>query len=74
MTTRHVPAATMATAKPRGLPRLLTVREAAEALGISKSKTYELIHQGLLPAYRPGGGLRIAVEDLEAYLVKCKVD
>jgi len=41
------------------IPDLLTVDEVAEALRLSRSKVYELIASRRLPAYRPGGRIRI---------------
>lgn len=38
---------------------LLRVREAAEALGISRSHTYELVQSGKLPVVRLGASVRI---------------
>lgn len=43
-----------APARLRDRPEYLTVREAAIALGLSKSRTYELIQTGRLRAVRDG--------------------
>lgn len=44
---------------------LLRVTEAAETLGISRSKAYEMIAAGELPAIRLRGSIRIVHADLE---------
>jgi excisionase family DNA binding protein len=49
-------------------PRLLRVMEVAERLQISRSKAYELIESGAMPHYRIGGSVRVAEEQLQAYL------
>src|SRR4051812_50051487 len=43
---------------------LLTPVEAARALGIGRSKLYELLRNGVVPSVRIGSCRRIAVEDL----------
>jgi excisionase family DNA binding protein len=45
---------TMSTENPGARPLVLSVREAAEALRISKDLAYELIARGELPALRLG--------------------
>lgn len=48
---------------------IMTIREAREALGISKSTIYELIQKDQLPAFRLGRKLwRIRKDDLLGYL------
>ena len=47
---------------------MLRVKEAADALGVSKSKAYELINAGVLPSVRLGGSLRVPVEALRAWI------
>ena len=47
---------------------LLTVPEAAEALGISRSKLYQLISAGLIRSIRIDGSRRVPVDALTAYL------
>ena len=59
--------------KSRTLPRLLTVREASLALGISISKVYELVASHELPAFRPGGRIRISEDEIRAYLEQTRV-
>lgn len=50
--------------------RLLVTRvsEAASALGLSRTKVYELISSGTLPAVRIDGARRIKAADLEAFV------
>jgi len=45
---------------------LYRVSEAAEALSLSRSKVYEMINEGKIPACRMGGVLRIPVAGLLA--------
>ena len=47
--------------------------EAAEALGISRSRVYELITSGDIPSIRLAGTLRVPVDGLRR-LVKRKLD
>ena len=44
------------------------VPEAAEAIGVGRSKTYELIASGNLPSIRIGGSIRIPVSALRAWI------
>jgi excisionase family DNA binding protein len=44
---------------------LLRVSEAAEALSLSKSKTYEAIAQGVIPSMRIAGVLRVPADALK---------
>jgi len=48
--------------------QLVTVTEAADALGLSRSKVYELLAAGELPSVRIGRTRRIAVADLERFV------
>ena len=48
--------------------RLLRVPEAAAVLGVGKSTTYDLINAGALRAVKVGRSLRVATEDIEAYI------
>ena len=41
------------------------VAEAADVLGISRAKTYQLIAAGVLPSIRLGGCLRVPAEALQ---------
>jgi excisionase family DNA binding protein len=64
---------------PLGIPRLLTVKEAAAALRMSRNGVMNLIARGQLPSVQvPGGGLRrparvlIDKDDLCEYIGKWK--
>ena len=50
------------------IPKLYSIREAAEALRISKSQLYNLVLRGRILAYKPGGAIRIPEYELENYL------
>jgi excisionase family DNA binding protein len=47
---------------------LLTVPEAAAALGISRSKLYQLIAAGTVRSVRIDGARRVPVESLTSYI------
>lgn len=48
---------------------LLRPTEAAEALGVSRSKVYELIAAGTIPSVRIGGtSVRVPAEELRAWV------
>jgi excisionase family DNA binding protein len=47
---------------------LLTVREAARLMRLSKSQTYALCQRRAIPTIRLGRSVRIPREDLEAWL------
>lgn len=48
---------------------LLTVREVAEILGLSRPRTYELIAQGVVPSIRLSErGTRVPAAALNAYI------
>jgi len=49
-------------------PRLYTPAEAAEALGISRSKLYQLLAAGRLESIRIGACRRIPVDALEQFI------
>lgn len=50
------------------VPQLITVTEAAERLGLSRSKMYELLAAGEMPSVRIGRTRRIDTEDLVAFV------
>jgi len=54
-------------------PALLTVRQAAEILTVSRRKVYNLVTAGKLPHYRIDNVIRIAETDVDAYLADCRV-
>jgi excisionase family DNA binding protein len=49
---------------------LIGVSEAAQMLSVSKSKLYELINQGMVPAIKVGHSLRIPVEQLRKWIAE----
>jgi excisionase family DNA binding protein len=51
-----------------GLENLLSVREVALRLSVSKATVYALVGQGRLPCVRVSNAIRVRPEDLSAYL------
>jgi len=52
-----------------GVPRLLLgVDDAADSLGIRRTKMYELLASGVIPTIRIGRRRLVAVSALEAYV------
>jgi excisionase family DNA binding protein len=49
---------------------MLRPAEAADAIGVSRSKAYELISSGVLPSVRLGGSVRVPVEALRAWIAE----
>jgi excisionase family DNA binding protein len=49
---------------------LLRPVEAAEAIGIGRSKVYELLASGELPSIRIGGSVRVPVDALRAWIAQ----
>lgn len=47
---------------------LYKVKEVAEMLGVGRSKAYELVRTGEIPAVRVGSSLRVRGEDVLAYV------
>ena len=47
---------------------LLRPTEVAEAIGIGRSKVYELLGSGDLPSIRVGGAIRVPVTALHAWI------
>lgn len=47
---------------------MLRPTEAADALGVSRSKAYELIAEGKIPSVRVGGCVRVPVAALQAWI------
>jgi excisionase family DNA binding protein len=47
-------------------PLFARIFEVAQMLDISRSKAYQLVHSGELPARRIGGSLRVPIERIEA--------
>lgn len=61
--------------EPPRLPkrkRFLTMREVAEELGISERSAWRLVEQGELAVHQFGASTRIAREDLDAYIDRCR--
>ena len=52
---------------------LLRPQEAAEAIGISRSRIYELMAAGTIPSVRIGTSLRVPVDTLRAW-VSCQIE
>ena len=51
---------------------VVTIPAAAQLLGVSRSKLYELLGEGVLPTVRIGRSRRIADSDLEAFVRRCR--
>ena len=49
---------------------LLTIPQAAESVGLGKSKFYELIAQGQVPVVRIGRAVRVPAERLREWAAK----
>jgi excisionase family DNA binding protein len=47
---------------------LLRPSEAGEAIGVSRSKAYELIAAGKIPSVKVGGCVRVPVDALRAWI------
>ena len=54
-------------------PRLLTAKDVAERLSISRSKAFILLSSGTITAIRIGRNLRVEEQDLEKYISENKV-
>jgi excisionase family DNA binding protein len=50
------------------LKLLLRPAEVAAALGLGRSKVYELIGRGVLPSIRIGGSVRVPVTELRSWI------
>lgn len=55
---------------PLGLPRMLSVQEVADQLGVGESTVYRMIRKKLLPAVDTGGLYRIWADEFSAWLHK----
>ena len=53
---------------------LLRPAEAAEAMGVSRSKAYELIAGGVIPSIKVGGCVRVPVGALQQWIVQQLAD
>lgn len=47
---------------------MLRPGEAADALGFSRSKTYELLAAGIIPSIRVNGSIRVPLDALRAWI------
>jgi excisionase family DNA binding protein len=47
---------------------MLRPAEAADAIGVSRSKAYELIAEGQIPSVKLGGCVRVPVAALQAWI------
>src|SRR4051794_38830803 len=52
---------------------VLTVKEVAQRVGLTQCAIYRAIQRGELPAYKPGGRLRIREADFEHWLESTRV-
>ena len=52
----------------RMMPLLLRIPEACDVIGIGRSKLYEILKSGELPAVRLGRSVRIRLSDLQAWV------
>jgi excisionase family DNA binding protein len=52
---------------------MLTVRQVAERLGLSRAQVYAMCSSGKLPHHRFGGAIRVSEEQLAAYLRSSEV-
>ena len=50
------------------IPRLLTVEEAAEFLGLARNTVYIHGRAGLIPHFKVGAAVRFDLDDLRAWL------
>lgn len=53
---------------------MLTVRQIAERLGVSKMTVYRLIHAGDIPGIQVGRSYRVSVRDFDDYLGRVRTD
>jgi excisionase family DNA binding protein len=53
-------------------PLAVSPRDAAHLMGVSRSRVYELINAGELPAYKDGARTLILVADIEAWLARLR--
>lgn len=49
---------------------LLRPTEAADVMGVSRSKAYELISSGTIPSIRIGGSVRVPLDALRAWIAR----
>ncbi len=51
---------------------LLTVTEAAHRIGLGRTVTYDLIRRGELRSLKIGGSRRVAVADVEEFVIRLR--
>jgi excisionase family DNA binding protein len=51
----------------------MTIAQAAEKIGISSSKLYQLVAARAITHYRVGGRILLSEADIDAYLASCRV-
>ena len=51
---------------------LLTVVEAAQRIGLGRTFTYDLIRRGQLRSLKIGGARRVAVADIEEFVLRLR--
>lgn len=68
MTVEHQPL--MATRRPPGAIRFVTVAEAATAMRVSKMTIYRLVHNEELVSVRVGRSIRITYDSFVRYMAK----
>jgi excisionase family DNA binding protein len=52
---------------------MLTAKQVADMLGLSRSKVYDLANRSVLPSYRFDGALRFDEADVAAFKAACRV-
>jgi excisionase family DNA binding protein len=57
-----------------GSHRLLDIQQAADHLGRNVAYLRRLVARRELPHFKIGGALRFAVQDLDSFLVACRVE
>ena len=51
---------------------LISIKEAAKRLTVSRSTAYHLAETGILPSYKFGGIIRVDEADLQKYIDECR--
>ena len=54
-------------------PQLLTANDVAKRLNISRTKAFDLLNNGTIPAIRIGRNIRVEENDLENYISNNKM-
>jgi excisionase family DNA binding protein len=54
-------------------PQLLTANDVAQRLKISRTKAFDLLNTGTIPAIHIGRNIRVEEEDLDAYISNNKM-